>query len=296
MKASYKLALKKHQRRLNLTHKELNKLDRKHNDTNLIKQLQLLNPITAVSPPADTGFYGSLLVTNQTSGVAKYIQVKLAFNNVDITNYITINGGGSQTLNVPIGSRLPNPNSILQLKLIGETGVTQIDAPVFNGFTPTNLTNFPYTSENTLSMLVASNFINNGALSLTLAVTSPPPPPANTGWYGNIYMELVSYRSILVGYSYTIYKGSTTASGVLASSSLSTSNFNQPISSIAHQLSQNERLANPSSSFLLVITNTFGGDFALHSLVNVATIINNYNITPNIIPNDVRIRFSIEQP
>ena len=44
MKASYKLQLEQHQRRLGLTHKELNKLDRKHNTINLIKHLQSLEP------------------------------------------------------------------------------------------------------------------------------------------------------------------------------------------------------------------------------------------------------------
>ena len=49
MKASYKLQLEQHQRRLGLTHKELNKLDRKHNDINLLKQLQLLEPKVSAS-------------------------------------------------------------------------------------------------------------------------------------------------------------------------------------------------------------------------------------------------------
>jgi hypothetical protein len=205
MNSTHKLQLRQHKRRLGLSHNELNKMSRKHNNVNLIKHLQLLNPIAPIL--ANNGFYGSLTITNQTSGVAKSIQVKLAFNDVEMASYITINGGSSQTLNLPIGSRLPNPNSILQLKLIGATGVTQIDAASFNGFTPTNLTAFPYTSENTLSMLVNSNFITNGTMSLTLLVISPPPPPLNTGFYGRIIIYNKKFQSNAVGtnITYTIY-------------------------------------------------------------------------------------------
>ena len=53
MKAAYKLKLEQHQRRLGLTHKELNKLDRKHNDINLLKQLQLLEPKVSAPAPAN---------------------------------------------------------------------------------------------------------------------------------------------------------------------------------------------------------------------------------------------------
>ena len=205
-KLSYQLSVKRYQRKLGLDARTFNALDVKHDDINLLKQLQLLNPIRASSalaliPLGDTGFYGSLTITNQTSGVAKSIQVKLAFNDVEIASYITINGGSSQTLNLPIGSRLPNPASNLQLKLIGATGVTQIDAAAFDGFTPTNLTNNALTSENTLSMLVNSNFITNGAMSLTLLVVSPPPPPANTGWYGKL--DIVNQDTGLGGRYFT---------------------------------------------------------------------------------------------
>ena len=43
MKATYKLQLEQPQRRLGLTHKQLNKYDRKHNEINLIKYLQSLS-------------------------------------------------------------------------------------------------------------------------------------------------------------------------------------------------------------------------------------------------------------
>jgi hypothetical protein len=52
MKASYKLELEQQQRRLRLSHNQLNRLDRKHNDINLIKHLQSLQPKAASAPSA----------------------------------------------------------------------------------------------------------------------------------------------------------------------------------------------------------------------------------------------------
>jgi hypothetical protein len=141
------------------------------------------------------------------------------------------------------------------------------------------------------------NILRNSQHYLELKILTYVAPPANTGWYGNIYMELLSFRSIQVGYTYTIYKGSTTASGVLVNlASLSTTGINSVAVSSPHYISDLERLANPSSSFLVVINGYGGGDFRLDSVVNVGSFINAYNITPQTIPNDVRIRFSIETP
>jgi len=164
MDASYKLALKQQQRRLNLSYKQLNKLDRKYNDINLIKYLMALN----------VGFFGTFAITNTPGGLLTPInlQAKLAYNNLDITSYVTIASGTTQTISVPIGSRLPSPSLLLQLKIIIGAGVIGIDSHVFTGFTPISLTDNTLTEENTFDLLVNSNQIDNGNLTLTLIVES----------------------------------------------------------------------------------------------------------------------------
>ena len=169
MKASYKLQLEQHQRRLNLSHKQLNKLDRKHNDINLIKYLQSLEPASA-----NTGFYGTFEISNDPGGEMNSIdlQAKLAYNNVDITSYITIASGYTEPLIVPIESRLPNPSSLLQLKIIIGAGVANVSAEDFTGFTQISTTQNPLTEENTLELLVDENEIDDGDLTLILEVIS----------------------------------------------------------------------------------------------------------------------------
>ena len=54
-------------------------------------------------------------------------------------------------------------------------------------------------------------------------------------------------------YVFGIYKGSTTASGLLANDGIFTNTYNFIVSSNAYQLSEADRLENSSSSFLLVI-------------------------------------------
>jgi len=169
MSANSLYFVKQYQKRLGLSNKELNRLDRKHNDVNLMKKLQQL-----YSRRAPTGFYGTFAITNQAGGVMTPIslQAKLAYNNIDITSYITITSGTTQTLSVPIERRLPSPSSLLQLKIIIGAGVISIDSQVFTGFTPISLTENPLTEENTFDFFVNSNQINNGNLTLTLIVES----------------------------------------------------------------------------------------------------------------------------
>jgi len=175
---SYQLSVKRYQRELGLDDRKFNALDVKYNDVNLLKQLQILNPIIVASasepPPANTGFYGTFTITNEARGEMMPIGLiaKLAYNNVDITNYISIASGGSETLSVPIGSRLPNPSSLLQLKIIIDEGVSSINSEDFTGFTPISNTENPLTEENTFELLVTSGQINNGHLTLIIVVDS----------------------------------------------------------------------------------------------------------------------------
>jgi len=173
MKASHKLALERQQRRLNLSHKQLNKIDREYNDHNLIKYLMSLNPVSS-SPPA-TGFYGTIAVKNVTApgGPPVSFQVKLAFNNVDITSYETINGGQTVTITVPIGSRLPNPASLLQYKAIfGSTSISVNGFEDIIGFSVVSSTNNPLDEENTVDLLIDAGYIDNGALIQDVTVDS----------------------------------------------------------------------------------------------------------------------------
>lgn len=173
MKASYKFQLEIQQRRLGLSHKQLNKLDRKHNDINLIKHLMSLEPKVAASAP--TGFYGTFTIGNEKAGASdpKYIQVKLAYNDVDITSYLTIYSETTDVITIPIGDRLPLPSSLLQLKI-------KIEGPQFiisgveytnqSGWTLMDVTGNDPTDENILSLLVDSGFIDGGALTLDFII------------------------------------------------------------------------------------------------------------------------------
>jgi hypothetical protein len=178
MKATYKLELEQQQRRLRLSHNQLNRLDRKHNDHNLIKKLQSLEVVASASappPPADTGFYGTIAVKNVTApgGPPVSFQVKLAYNNVDITSYVTINGGQTVTITVPIGDRLPNPSSLLQLKIIFASSSISVNAfEDIVGFSLVSATTNPLTEENTAEFLIESGYIDNGELVQDIIVDS----------------------------------------------------------------------------------------------------------------------------
>ena len=168
MKSAYQFQLEQQQRRLGLSHKQLNRYDRKYNNINLIRYLQSLNPVAA-----GTGFYGTLAVTNVTAsgGPAVSFQVKLAFNNVDITSYVTINGGQTQTITIPIGSRLPNPASLLQYKIIfGSTAILVNGFEDIIGFSAVSNTDNPLNQENTVDLLIDAGYINGGALTQSVTI------------------------------------------------------------------------------------------------------------------------------
>ena len=138
------------------------------------------------------GFYGTFAITNTTpsGNNPKFMQAKLAYEDNDITSYQTISGGTTQTLTVPIGSRLPTATSLLQLKLIFESGVSGVntsDADDLVGFNVVRSTNNSLQSENTFELDISSGFINNGVLELILDLFDTP--PANTGWYGTLYIN-----------------------------------------------------------------------------------------------------------
>ena len=174
MKASHKLALEQQQRRLNLSHKQLNRYDRKHNDINLIKYLMSLEPASS-EPPPPTGFYGTLDITpnKSTQSLTKDIYARLYYNGNPLTNEITVRHPHTQQLTVDVEDRLPNREAILTLRVRFEAGVSAVDLDAYAGFEPQGLTENPLTENNYLSMLVNVGNLNPGVLSLTLLTTTP---------------------------------------------------------------------------------------------------------------------------
>ena len=136
MKASYKLQLEQHQRRLGLTHKELNKLDRKHNDINLLKQLQLLEPKVSAPAPANTGWYGTLYINNEGS-IPMFFRLNVVNDGIETSLYNVDGGfdvlveGTAFNIEVSQANRLTNISS--RIKLIYNLDGAQIgDIDVIN--------------------------------------------------------------------------------------------------------------------------------------------------------------------
>ncbi len=173
MKASYKLELEQQQRRLGLTHNQLNRYDRKHNDHNLIKYLQSLEPKVESAAPA-TGFYGTLDITPEKShgSQTKDIYARLYYINTPLTNEITLRHPHTQQLEVLIADRLPNREAILTLRVRFEAGVSSVNLDAYAGFEPQSLTDNPLTENNYLSMLVNVGNVDDGILSMTLLTTT----------------------------------------------------------------------------------------------------------------------------
>ena len=190
---SHQLQLKRYQRELGIDDRTFNALDVKHSDINLLKQLQLLNPIVsappasapAPAPAGDTGFWGDFLVVNgtQSGSSVRHMTAYLAFNNVALTNSVQINGNQSHTFTIQEQDRLPLPSSTLQLKVTMQSGTTGLNLGAYDGFTIVDFTDLPLTQENTMNMLVNSNNINDGNCAMTFLVTYVPPP---SGWSGTI--------------------------------------------------------------------------------------------------------------
>jgi len=130
--------------------------------------------------PVNTGFYGTLDISNlsREENYSISLQAQLAYNSIGITSYITISGGTSGRLTIPIGSRLPDPSSLLQLRVILSAGAETVDPGDFSGVTPVSFTQYPLTQENTIELLVDNDKINGGNLLLEFFVNN------GTGFYG----------------------------------------------------------------------------------------------------------------
>jgi len=177
MKATYKLQLEQHQRRLGLTHKELNKLDRKHNNINLIKHLQSLEPTEEEEEEEAeaSGFWGDFVLTNETASGSnnRHMHAYLAYNNSPLTDSVQINGNHTYTFTIAEANRLPLPSSILQLKVTMQNGTNGVELSAYDGFQITDFTENPLDEENTMSMLVSNDNFNDGQCELTFILTTP---------------------------------------------------------------------------------------------------------------------------
>jgi len=176
MSASYLHFVKQYQNRIGLSHKELNRLDRKHNDINLMKKLQQLYPrVSAAASAPATGFYGALNITNEKSPGTQSIDIyaRLYYNGNPLTNEITISHPHTEQLYVSIGNRLPNPSSILVLRVRFEAGVIGVNFEDYTGFTPGDVTGNPLTENNYLDMNIDSIQIEDGSLTMKLTTLTP---------------------------------------------------------------------------------------------------------------------------
>ena len=107
----------------------------------------------------------------------------LAYNDVPLTSSHQVNGNQTHTFTIQEQDRLPLPSSTLQLKVTMQNGTDAVDLGAYDGFTITGFTANPLNEENTLSMLVNSNNLNDGSCAMTFLVTYVPPA---SGWSGTI--------------------------------------------------------------------------------------------------------------
>jgi hypothetical protein len=163
MKASHRLALERQQRRLNLSHKQLNKIDREYNDINLIKYLMSLNPVSAA--PTNTGWYGVFQIGNTgESGNSIYITVE-SVDGAVVTELIPqtlVTSEDLETdylyLNLAIGNRLTSPSTIIRVYFSLVTG--ELDDYSFDGV------QLLASYFNYVELEVLSGFIDEGTLQM----------------------------------------------------------------------------------------------------------------------------------
>lgn len=165
MKATYKLKLEQHQRRLSLSHNQLNRLDRKHNDINLIKKLQSLEIVVTAPAPTNTGWYGVFQIGNSgETGNSIYITVE-SVDGAIVTELIPqtlVTSEDLETdylyLNLAIGNRLTSPSTIIRVNYSLVTGdLDDFELVGFQNFQ----SYFGY-----VDLEVSSGFIDEGTIQM----------------------------------------------------------------------------------------------------------------------------------
>ena len=177
---SYQLLVKRYQRELGLSDRTFNALDYKYNDVNLLKQLQILNPVAASAPaPTNTGWYGVLQIGNtENTGLNMIIKVETidgAVVNEIIPNTI-ITSENQETdyiyYNLAIGNRLKSPSTIIKIYYTQTTGPsgtgTDKEGSIDGLFIESNT--FNGTSGYT-EYSVLSGYINDGFLQISFILS-----------------------------------------------------------------------------------------------------------------------------
>jgi hypothetical protein len=119
----------------------------------------------------NTGWFGTFTITNisEGRGIPLPFIVKLAHEGVDITPWTRIVSGETKALIVPPEKRLPDPNSLLEIKYILETGVIGLILEESVGWKKVSNSGNPFTEENTLVLLPTRSY---ELLSLNFKVTT----------------------------------------------------------------------------------------------------------------------------
>jgi hypothetical protein len=178
---SYQLLVKRYQRELGLNDRTFNALDVKYNDINLLKQLQILNPVLnpVVAAVAPSGWYGDFTITNSGSSqtamyIVSVIRNDTNFESVGPTSII-LEAGESITLSLTQAERLATPQTQFKIFWEGdESGITTIES--ITGLTLVNYdTGYepPGSSSVIANYTVDSAYINNQAIQLTILMTAP---------------------------------------------------------------------------------------------------------------------------
>jgi hypothetical protein len=167
---THQLSIKRYQKELGLDDRKFNALDVKYSDINLLKQLQILNPVivaptSAPSVPAPTA---SITTTNANIVNGNSTTITPVFTNATTK---TING-----------------NTTVEGQAITSTVAITV-----------------YPTTTTTYTLLITNSVGATAQDSVVINVSQPPPPANTGWYGylNIVNQDAGYGGRYFGFSAT---------------------------------------------------------------------------------------------
>jgi len=163
----------------------------------------------------------------------------------------------------------------------------------------------PLTQNRTYTLVVTNSAGTSVNADVNIIVNAAA---IRTGWYGRIFIELVSGRATgtTVGFTYTIYKTSDTSKPLIEPSSLSISTLRALVSSVAHSLAPDDRLSNLGSRFLIVIDTVINGalewntasnsqNVAVYPQIGTSTSYP-YLIEPTSTSGDIILRWTIETP
>ena len=253
---SYQLQIKKYLRELGLSDRDFNKLDVKHSDVNLIKQLKLLNPV-ASGPPAPTGpsgWYGDFIILNSAGSTKDiFITIEADTNGTIVELYATetIQPDNFIIVSVSQQNRLTNPSTLIKVSYqVDEGGI--ITNNFFTGLTLTN------SSSSIYNLTVDSGFINGQNIDWEFITATPPNPTASI---------TTTNANITPGQSTTLTPVFSNATTVTIDGSTTTPSGGAIINNTAFSVSPNV-----SKTYLLVATNSVGVQATASVTINVGSV------------------------